>query len=106
MKDPAACSTSGERLEADEYNSAIRVMGGLFDVARYENRSADRVSINVFGPDSVSVADELGVAGIRELDRDAAVGEWTAPAFDAVSFSANTGSWIVDAGDVTTLAYT
>jgi hypothetical protein len=82
------------------------VIGGLFDVAGYENLSSDRVSINVFGAASVPVADELGAAGIRERGRDAALGEWTAPAFDAASFSADAGSWVVDAGDVTTFAYT
>ncbi len=98
--------TSGESFEADEHNGAIRVMGGLFDIGGYDNRSADRVSISVYGAASVSAGDELGAAGIRERGRDAPMGEWTAPAFDAAFFSADSGNWVVDSSDVTTFAYT
>ena len=44
-------------------------------------------------------------AGIKERGRSTALGEWTSPAFSAGDYTASTGNWTVDSGDVTTFAY-
>ena len=47
------------------------------------------------------------VAGAHFYERnDAGLGWWTSPAFFAGDFTASAGTWTVDAGDVTTYAYT
>lgn len=43
---------------------------------------------------------------IKERGRSTAVGEWISPAFDASIYSASTGTWTVDSGDVVGLSYT
>lgn len=37
---------------------------------------------------------------------DAVLGQWTAVPYSAANFTANAGTWTVDAGDVVTYAYT
>lgn len=44
--------------------------------------------------------------GVKAYGRSVREGEWTTPAFDAGNFTASSGSWTVDSGEVTTYAYT
>lgn len=44
--------------------------------------------------------------GINERSRTTPMGEWITPAYSGSNFTASTGTWTVDSGDVTTYAYT
>jgi hypothetical protein len=45
-------------------------------------------------------------SGYRERSRTVDMGAWTAVPYSGANFTASSGTWTVDAGDVTTLAYT
>lgn len=56
---------------------------------------------------SISIAGPVTTTStITERSRSTPLGEWTAPAFSAGNFTASTGSWTVDSGDVATYTYT
>lgn len=54
----------------------------------------------------LNVVQVLASTGYKERGRSAFLGEWTTPAYSAGNFTASSGLWTVDSGDVTTYAYT
>ena len=73
--------------------SGTRFANGYFVLGNFSG--------DVTGSGYVSAA-----SGFKERSRSVALGEWTACSFSAGDFTASTGTWTVDAGDVAKCGYT
>jgi hypothetical protein len=101
-----ALGLSGEGFVADEFNDSVRVIGGIFDLDGYDNRSTSRASLNVYGGGSILAPDELGAKGIKERGRTVPLGEWTNVPYDGANFTAPSGVFVVDQSDILNYSYT